>query len=206
MKYQVAIYSGDAVFARMLELDFFMRGTPVLRAEQPMKDVFSEVAILDLDTCTMPPTDTYRRLIGFTCNSRLLTDEVRRQCSLILHRPFEMRLLREEVFQADMYAERVQPMEPTRSKRRPLPHIQLEGTRLAVDSYTVELTSKEAQVMELLLERRGEAVPREEISKRIGESASNKADVYVCYLRRKLDEPLGIKLIHTVRGLGYCLN
>ena len=206
MKYQVAIYSGDAVFARMLELDFFMRGTPVLRAEQPMTDLFSEVVILDLDTCTMPPTETYRRLIGFTCNSRLLTDEVRRQCSLILHRPFEMRLLREEVFQADMYAERIQPMEPTRSKRRPLPHIQLEGTRLAVDSYTVELTSKEAQVMELLLERRGEAVPREEISERIGESASNKADVYVCYLRRKLDGPLGIKLIHTVRGLGYCLN
>ena len=32
------------------------------------------------------------------------------------------------------------------------------------------------------------------------------ADIYVRYLRRKLDEPFGSKLIHTVRGVGYTIR
>ena len=35
---------------------------------------------------------------------------------------------------------------------------------------------------------------------------SNIVDVYVRYLRRKIDDPFGQKLIHTVRGMGYMLK
>lgn len=206
MDYQIVICSGDAVFARMLELDFLMRGIHVLRTEQPRADLRAEVVILDLDTCPIPPSDSYRRLIGFTCNSLLLTDDVRRQCSMILHRPFEMDLLRREVFSGELPA-----MPEQREVSYPMPAPQnpdltLDGTRLTVGEHVFALTPTEAQVIGLLLERRGEPVSREEIAGRIGESSANKADVYVCYLRRKLDEPLGVKLIHTLRKRGYCIR
>ena len=207
MEYQIAIYSGDAVFARMLELDFLMRGHLVLRAEQPQADVFSEIAILDLDTCPIPISDTYHRLIGFTCNSLLLTDEVRRQCSMILRRPFEMNLLRREVFSGELPAIQAQREELYLMQQAPqYPELTLNGMRLAVGERYFELTPTEAQVIELLLERRGEPVSREEISNRIGVSSANKADVYICYLRKKLEGQLPFRLIYTVRKRGYCIR
>ena len=38
------------------------------------------------------------------------------------------------------------------------------------------------------------------------EGVTNIVDVYVRYLRRKVDEPFSVKLIHTVRGVGYCVR
>ena len=38
------------------------------------------------------------------------------------------------------------------------------------------------------------------------EGVTNIVDVYVRYLRRKIDEPFPVKLIHTVRGVGYCVR
>jgi DNA-binding response OmpR family regulator len=38
------------------------------------------------------------------------------------------------------------------------------------------------------------------------EGVTNIVDVYVRYLRRKIDEPHALKLIHTVRGVGYCVR
>ena len=206
MEYQIAIYSGDAVFGRMLELDFLMRGNSVFRADHPQDTVFSEVVILDLDTCSMPFSDTYRRMIGFTRNSLLLTDDVRRQCSMILHRPFEMRLLRREVFPdggSYVVASAVPQQQDSKTAKQRKPALDLTASVLTVNGQTFVLTPKELLVMQTLLEKRGETVTREELSQRIGESSANKADVYICYLRRKLDETLGFKLIYTVRGKGY---
>jgi DNA-binding response OmpR family regulator len=38
------------------------------------------------------------------------------------------------------------------------------------------------------------------------EGVTNIVDVYVRYLRKKVDEPFALKLIHTVRGVGYCVR
>jgi DNA-binding response OmpR family regulator len=38
------------------------------------------------------------------------------------------------------------------------------------------------------------------------EGVTNIVDVYVRHLRRKVDDPFPIKLIHTVRGVGYCVR
>ena len=38
------------------------------------------------------------------------------------------------------------------------------------------------------------------------EGETNVVDVYVRYLRAKIEEPFGIKLIHTVRGVGYVIK
>lgn len=38
------------------------------------------------------------------------------------------------------------------------------------------------------------------------EGVTNIVDVYVRYLRRKVDEPFPVELVHTVRGVGYCVR
>ena len=72
------------------------------------------------------------------------------------------------------------------------------------------LTAREYQLLQLLLERRGQVLSREEILRRVWPdqqqgSASNVIEVYVRYLRQKLEQGGERRLIHTVRGRGYCL-
>lgn len=74
----------------------------------------------------------------------------------------------------------------------------------------VELSAKEFSILECLMRNKGTVLSRE----RIGSSVwgydymgdSNIVDVYVRYLRKKLDEGYDTKLIRTVRGVGYCVR
>ena len=74
----------------------------------------------------------------------------------------------------------------------------------------VELSAREFALLELLLRRKGEVLSRGEILDREWDPAydgtSNVVDVYVGYLRNKLDKPLGRHSIETVRGAGYRLR
>ena len=74
----------------------------------------------------------------------------------------------------------------------------------------LELSTKEFALLELLLRRRGEALSRGQLLEgawELGfESRSNLVDVYVRYLRDKIDRPFGRHSIETVRGVGYRLR
>ncbi len=74
----------------------------------------------------------------------------------------------------------------------------------------VELTAREYTILEILALRSGEVVTREQISSRIydfnTDRASNIVDVYIGYLRRKLERGGRARLIHTRRGFGYVLG
>ncbi|MBE6552841.1 MAG: winged-helix domain-containing protein [Ruminococcaceae bacterium] len=206
MNYQIAIYSTDEIFSRMIELEFLFLGKSVFRAAQAEEHVFSDTVILDLDTATPPPSDCYRRMIGFTNTTALSADDARRKCSMILHRPFEIRLLRSEVlgenFVETARGSLIQP--PKNGSRR----LQIKRTEscVSVDGVNISLSPRELDVMELMLASRGEPVSRTAISERIGESSANKADVYICYLRRKFEAAVGDRLIATVRGKGYRIS
>jgi two-component system response regulator MprA len=71
------------------------------------------------------------------------------------------------------------------------------------------LTEREYQLLALLLRHRGEVVSRERILSSVweegGGATSNVIEVYVRYLRQKLEAHEGRRLLHTVRGRGYCL-
>ena len=60
--------------------------------------------------------------------------------------------------------------------------------------------------MQALLANRGTAVSREQLSAIIGESSTNKTDVHVCYLRRKIATHTDRPIIKTVRGKGYKID
>jgi DNA-binding response OmpR family regulator len=74
----------------------------------------------------------------------------------------------------------------------------------------VTLTAREFALLEFLMRRAGDVVSRTEILEHVWDQnfigSTNIVDVYVGYLRRKLDEPFGRRLIRTVRGAGYVLD
>ena len=73
----------------------------------------------------------------------------------------------------------------------------------------VQLTGREYAVLELLMRADGNAVRRQDIKDRVwgmdDEPASNVVEVYIRYLRQKIDEPFDSAIITTVRGVGYRL-
>jgi DNA-binding response OmpR family regulator len=74
----------------------------------------------------------------------------------------------------------------------------------------IELSAREYALLEYLALRQGETVTRSEIWEHIydfaSEPSSNVVDVYIGYLRRKIDRESPMKLIRTRRGLGYVLG
>ena len=74
----------------------------------------------------------------------------------------------------------------------------------------ITLSSKEFSVLEYMIRNAGTVLSRDKISRHIWnydyEGGSNVVDVYIRYLRKKLDEGHTPKLIHTIRGAGYVLR
>ena len=210
MEYQILILSSDAIFARMLELELLMQGYQTAVMETFSNGVYADTVLLDLDSAHAPPLDSYRRMIGFTKHSALTADDARRRCSMILHRPFEMRLLRCEISQQD--SEKSGILLPTSHDHlhgSPLLrtiYLQDEKSLLVLDGRHISLSPKEFLVMQCLLAHRGSPVSREMLSKCIGESEGNKTDVYICLLRRKTEDGSGNRLIYTIRGKGYLIR
>lgn len=77
-------------------------------------------------------------------------------------------------------------------------------------SSVIPLSAREFALLEYLALRRGQTVTRAEILAHVYDlqsaPSSNVVDVYIGYLRRKIDEGHEVKLIHTRRGLGYRLG
>ena len=71
---------------------------------------------------------------------------------------------------------------------------------------TVTLTPHAWSVLLCLGQGGGEAVSRDRLKECLGEDGGNMTEVYVHHLRKKLEEPFGIRLIDTVRGVGYRLK
>jgi two-component system copper resistance phosphate regulon response regulator CusR len=74
----------------------------------------------------------------------------------------------------------------------------------------IDLTAKEFALLELLLRRQGEVLPRSLIASQVWDmnfdSDTNVIEVAVRRLRAKVDDPFEPKLIRTVRGMGYVLE
>ena len=82
-----------------------------------------------------------------------------------------------------------------------------DSREISWNGQNIPLTKKEFDLLEYLMLNRGVAVSRSELLDKVwGYSYvgdTNVVDVYIRYLRCKLDDPFHVKLIHTVRGVGY---
>ena len=74
----------------------------------------------------------------------------------------------------------------------------------------IDLTAKEFALLELLLRRKTEVLPRSLIASQVWDmnfdSDTNVVEVAIRRLRSKIDDPSPVKLIKTVRGMGYVLQ
>ncbi len=71
----------------------------------------------------------------------------------------------------------------------------------------VQLTKKEFDLLRYLMQHAGQAVSRDALLSDVWgydySGDTNVVDVYIRYLRHKIDEPFGVKTIHTIRAVGY---
>ena len=78
--------------------------------------------------------------------------------------------------------------------------------------HTVELTAREFELLEYLLRHEGQIVMRDMLAREVwkettrGTPLNNVIDVHIARLRRKIDVDQPVKLIHTVRGVGFMLR
>jgi len=88
--------------------------------------------------------------------------------------------------------------------------INIERHTVSRENKTIELTPLEYRLLELLARNKGRVLSRESIEDYIwGRNVdldTNAVDVYINFLRKKIDKPFAKKLIQTVRGLGYKLE
>lgn len=105
-------------------------------------------------------------------------------------------------------------------RRGPIPQtVRLQLADLCLDTTTrrvtrrgqsISLTPREHSLLELLLRNAGRPVTREAILESIwgfdNEVEENTVEAFVRLLRNKIDLPFDQKLIHTVRGIGYCMR
>ena len=78
------------------------------------------------------------------------------------------------------------------------------------DNTSIKLSTREFTILEYMIRNKEKVLSREKIEQHIWdynyEGGTNVVDVYIKYLRKKIDDNFSPKLIHTIRGIGYILK
>lgn len=205
---KIGIVTDDTRFFRMLELELTELGFEVIGSGIPDGCPI----ICDLDFC---PADEVREkaqsseIFGYGRAAGEYPSE--QYCSCIFSRPFLMSELR------DALSKFISGAEPTRrrsqtkrvsefGRRKNMLTCNYQKREAVYGAKTVALSPAEADILRLMCDRRGEVVSREELRVLFDGAKGNITDVYICRLRSKLDNELGVKFIYTVKGKGYMLK
>ena len=88
--------------------------------------------------------------------------------------------------------------------------MELSTKKVMRNGVEIILSSKEFALLEYLMRNKGAVISRAQLENHVWdygfEGGSNIVDVYIRYLRKKIDEPFEVKLIHTIRGMGYTIR
>ncbi len=193
---QIYIKCNDTVFARMLELELEGRGYGVTDTPEG-----ADAAVIDADVygeAALPSLPT----VFFGRNEPKDSD------AFFIHRPFALDKLFELLSPLSRDDKEDIPAVSAEAKRDGIEIKPCEGKVIA-NGRTISLSDTEYSLFSLLFERRGTPVSRKEISAALfpeAADASNVCDVYIHYLRKKIEVPLGTRLILTLRGKGYMLK
>lgn len=85
----------------------------------------------------------------------------------------------------------------------------LPSHKVSYQDVPIQLTLLEYRLLEYLIQHQGLVLSRAQLAERVWEDpeiALGTVDVYIGYLRNKIDKAFGVNLIHTVRGAGYQLR
>ena len=211
----VYVISRDAVFARMLELELCEAGVTVVRTEEFPRDearngelrIFTASSqVLESDSRRGVHVEFGFSDIGSGCAERYFK------------RPFAIEDFVNAVFSivGEGDGSSLVAMEGNAATVSD-PYVQVgltsEEGRFFYNGEMLSLTETEHSLLSLLYERRGETVTREELLTHVwgrteneNDRKTNLTDVYIRYLREKLDDRFGVRIIFSVRGKGYMLK
>lgn len=208
----INIVSGDAILSRIITLEAARLGLEAVCSPAPLAD--QSLYLLDLDTCQNPtvPEGATAILLVEGGKEGLPTEWSTRD-AVVLEKPLLLEELR-WVLTRPYPALEIRPVaeKPTARKLRTRRE---SGVRLTIDHEAktatltggepVKLSDTEYKILCLLYEHRNQPVSAEMAAEILGHADSNKYNVYICYLRKKLEQG-SIRLIRTVRGGGYLLQ
>ena len=209
MKKVAKIISNDARFIRMLTLELIELGITVTTEFTDAADTL-RYTVADLDFCDqviLRELSESSHVIGFSQKQDDEIEELKSLCTTFLHRPFSMAEF-VSVFGISEKPMRSEIHEKLRQTPKATNRLSLDHREKSAKYGDVQIPLSECEylVLATLFENRGELVPRERIYSLLGAEDGNIGDVYICHLRRKIDNRFGVKLIYTVRGKGYMLK
>lgn len=211
----VLIATADQRFARMLSLEFSERGySPITaRAKNEMPDLLksAHLALVDADILANGdlPTFPFETIVfGYPEQLSALSNAELTKYHIIT-RPFLLKEFFDTFFESGEKPSKTAFHLPKKKSPSEFLALDHENHVAYFKGKQVELTKKEFALLNLLYENRGVPVSREEAQALAFADAkgnTNVVDVYVNYLRAKIDHPFGVRLITTVRGKGYIIE
>ena len=88
--------------------------------------------------------------------------------------------------------------------------VNCDSHEVSRDKTSIKLSTREFTILEYMIRNKEKVLSREKIEQHIWdynyEGGTNVVDVYIRYLRKKIDDNFSPKLIHTIRGIGYILK
>lgn len=197
MKQQVRILCNDNSLHRLLTLLLRENGYEITA-----KPTSPCPLVLDLDSAELPHDKKHSAVIAVCRELDTLDAHVASKCRCVLARPFEFSELIAAVEDAATNAGKHSYV-TSRIKKAPALTLTTATRTLSCGTAQVTLTPTEAEIFSLLMKERAKVVTYEQITAKLGDCGSNKIEVHVCSLRRKIAQIYPLPLINTVRGQGY---
>ncbi len=210
---KICILTNDKKFHRMLELELSEMGFELIDEDDLAENVGCPV-LCDLDFCGLERVKALSQaseIFGWTKDDPELISSGQ-LCSCLFSRPFLMSELRQslEKFTDGEHTPKKQRQKQKRvselGRRKNMLTCNYQKREAVFGSHIIPLSPAEAEVLKCLCDNRGEVVSRDKLSELFEKPEGNISDVYICKLRNKIDNTLGIKFIYTVKGVGYMLK
>ena len=210
---KIRILTHDKIFYRMLELELTEQGFEIIDSELS-EDETGYPVLCDLDCCELDKLKKISQSCEIFGWTRLdIQDNPSSQlCSCVFERPFLMSELRAALgkfISGEKVAQRTKAPQKRVSefgRRKNMLTCNHQKREAVFGAHSIPLSPAEADVLKLLCDNRGEVVSREQLNELFSGHDGNISDVYICKLRNKIDNKLGIKFIYTVKGVGYMLK
>lgn len=180
------IVSRDRIFARALQITLVQAGFAKPRLTETMPETVHSALIVDLDAFKCPKSS---HCVTFSSHPDRPSD---------LTRPFLMHEF------AELCRSRFAFEITTPSSESDRPTLLLTDGGVLLNGSPISLSPGERALLKCLLAHAGECVSKDELAQ-LWQSQGNMTEVYIRHLRKKLDEPSGLRLIRTVRERGYML-
>ncbi len=182
-----------------------------------LRDREYHTAIIDLD---LPPTEGISILEFVRDKHQYLPTLVLTSCACVSERVQVLDIGADDLLQKPFaFPELAARVRAVMRRRTGFPELLLRVEDLELNRVErtakradrgIVLTPREFSLLEYLMQRRGQRASRAEIIQHVwnlsADTVTNVVDVYINYLRKKIDTGENCKLIHTVRGVGYELH